>query len=116
MITLALLLSSPWAQAGNWLVCDFTVAITGKDQDNLIGNIIRHSQGNAPACQAIGPSLVFQPETADYQHVLPRSRWPKPGQPIHLRYRQLDGYCKGDGNTHPCTIRHYSLLTHSFSN
>jgi hypothetical protein len=70
----------------------------------------------APAvkdCPAKGATLVFAPETADYQSMIPHKNWPKPGATINMRYQYLDGMCKGDlgpASAHPCRIKHYPVL------
>ena len=60
-------------------------------------------------CPEQGTTLMFMPETSDYQALLPRRSWPKKGQVVGIDYRYLDGICKGDGNSHPCRIKHYSV-------
>ncbi|MCD5996144.1 hypothetical protein KDX38_21660 [Pseudomonas sp. CDFA 602] len=62
-------------------------------------------------CPEEGASLTFTPETADYQNQLPRRKWPIKGQSVRVKYRYLDGLCKGDGNSYECRIKHYPVVS-----
>ncbi|MCP1641611.1 hypothetical protein J2T41_001207 [Pseudomonas citronellolis] len=107
------LLALPSAQAANWQVCRLEVEISGIRTQPYPGLRARVLQTRAqPAnaeCPPPGQLIEFEPESPDYQSMVPRKQWPKPGQRIRMRYQYLDGTCKNDGNPKPCRIRHYPL-------
>jgi len=107
-----LLLCAP-AIAGNWVVCDARIKVTAHRGGRLLGEIVQVLPGRGGSCFQRGEELDFTPETPDYQRMLPRPAWPKPGELATLRYRSLIGFCKGDGVTRPCTIEHHSILRRS---
>jgi hypothetical protein len=96
-------------QAKQWIICDARIRVSAHGETKLSAKIVHTSPANPHSCFKSGEVLQFEPETADYQQMLPRKAWPKPGQHARLRYRELSGFCKGDGITKPCTIRHYSI-------
>lgn len=96
--------------AKSWVICDARINISAHGKNELSAKVVDTSQTNPPSCFKSGELLQFEPETADYQQVLPKKAWPKPGQHVRLRYRELNGVCKGDGLDKPCTIRHYSIM------
>lgn len=96
--------------ARQWIVCDAQIKVTEHGEKHLSAKIVHTSPANPSSCFKPGEALQFEPETADYQQMLARKAWPKPGQLAKLRYRELKGFCKGDGVTTPCTIRHYSII------
>lgn len=98
------------ALAGPWEICDYTVQIESSAPSGVRTTVKEASLNNPELCEKVGVSLSFAPESENYQSVLPRKRWPKVGTTATLRYRQLTGFCKRDGDTQPCTIRHYSVL------
>jgi hypothetical protein len=107
---LVLLASPLLAFAGQWEICDYTVQIESSVPSGVRATVKEVVPKNPDICEKVGAALNFEPESADYQSVLPRKRWPKVGTVATLRYRQLVGFCKNDGNTQPCTIKHYSIL------
>lgn len=109
-IALVLALVPQFAQAGRWMVCDLTIQTTAREEQGIRAVIVGARKTNPLMCPQIGTELGFAPETPDYQQVLRRKAWPTPGQRSHLRYRELQGWCKNDGNQGACTIRHYSIL------
>lgn len=98
------------ALAGPWEICDHTIQIESSSPSDVRATVKEAAPKNRELCLKVGASLSFVPESEDYQSVLPRKRWPKVGSTVTLRYRQLTGFCKRDGDTQPCTIRHYSVL------
>ena len=98
------------AFAGQWEICDYTVQIERSAPSGVRATVSGVASNNPDFCEQVGAALNFEPESADYQSVLPRKHWPKVGTAATLRYRQLVGFCKNDGNTQPCTIKHYSIL------
>jgi hypothetical protein len=111
LAALALLASPLSALAGPWEICDYTVQIESTAPSGVRAVVTETAPKNLDWCVKVGGSLSFAPESEDYQSVLPRKRWPKVGTVATLRYRQLAGICKNDGNDRPCTIKHYSVLT-----
>ncbi|MDR7305688.1 hypothetical protein J2X15_000966 [Rhodoferax saidenbachensis] len=111
LATLVIFTSPLLALAGQWEICDYTVQIESSALSGVRATVKEATLKNPELCEKIGTSLSFSPESEDYQSVLPRKRWPKVGTITALRYRQLTGFCKRDGDTQPCTIRHYSVLT-----
>jgi hypothetical protein len=109
-IALLLVLVPVFAQAASWAVCDLTIQTKASEANGIRAVIVSASETNPLTCPQAGAELGFAPETPDYQQVLPRKQWPKPGQRSHLRYRELKGWCKNDGAQGACTIRHYSIL------
>ncbi len=112
LVTLVIFASPLIALAGPWEVCDYTVQIESSAPSGVRATVKEASLKNPELCEKVGASLSFTPESEDYQSVLPRKRWPKVGTTAALRYRQLTGFCKRDGDTQPCTIQHYSVLPH----
>lgn len=108
--TLLLCALPTFALADAWLICDYSIAIRALDSAGLRAVVLKAAGRNPVSCLHPGTELSFRPETADYQNELPRRRWPQPQQTARLRYRELSGFCKNDGNTKPCTIVHYSIL------
>lgn len=99
--------------ASSWQICRLQLRITDVVTNpfpQLQAEILKVSAKAASVvCPEQGTTLMFTPETSDYQTVIPRRSWPKKGQVVRIDYRYLDGICKGDGNSHPCRIQHYSL-------
>ncbi len=108
-LLLGLLLCAP-AMAGNWVVCDARIQVTAHRGERLQAEVVQVLPGRGSGCFQRGDVLDFAPETPDYQRMLPRRSWPRPGELATLRYRSLTGFCKGDGFTRPCTIEHHSIL------
>jgi hypothetical protein len=100
---------SPSAQAAEWKICDLQVQLRDKQSNpaELQTRVKESSTPNAAECPQPGTALSFHPETEDYQTMLPRRQWPKPGQTVLVRFRYLDGECKDRG---PCRIKHYSVI------
>ncbi|MFP8779255.1 hypothetical protein [Hydrogenophaga sp. RWCD_12] len=109
-IALLLAAAPVFANAASWTVCDLTIQTRAREENGIRAVIVGVRKTNPSTCPKAGAELGFAPETPDYQQVLPRQRWPKPGQRSRLRYRELDGWCKNDGAQGACTIRHYSIL------
>lgn len=109
-IALVLALAPVLAQAASWTACDLTIQTTAREDRGIRAVVVGARKINPVTCPQTGTELSFEPETPDYQQVLRRKEWPKPGQRSHLRYRELQGWCKNDGNQGACTIRHYSIL------
>ena len=109
-LTLLLAVAPVVAQAANWTVCDLTIQTRAREAKGIRAVIVGVRMTNPLTCPQVGAELGFAPETPDYQQVLPRRQWPKPGQRSQLRYRELAGWCKNDGAQGACTIRHYSML------
>lgn len=101
------------ALASSWQICRMELRITDVVTNpfpKLQAEILKVSVKTATViCPEQGTTLMFTPETSDYQAVLPRRSWPKKGEVVRIDYRYLDGICRGDGNSHPCRIQHYSL-------
>lgn len=97
------------AQAADWKICDLQVQLREKQSNpaELQTRVKDSSTPNDAECPQPGTALSFRPETEDYQSMLPRRQWPKPGQTAVVRFRYLDGMCKDRG---PCRIKHYSLI------
>jgi hypothetical protein len=110
LIALVLFASPLLAFAGQWEICDYTVQIERSAPSGVRATVKETASKNLALCEKVGANLRFAPESEDYQSVLPRKRWPKVGTAATLRYRQLVGFCKNDGNTQPCTVKHYSIL------
>lgn len=104
---------TPWAYAGNWEVCRMEVEIietVKQPYPGLKGRVESVKAQSASAqCPQHGEVIAFEPESADYQSMIPRKHWPKPGQRVWMRYQYLDGWCKRDGNDGPCRIEHYPM-------
>jgi hypothetical protein len=110
-LTALILLASPLlAFAGQWEICDYTVQIESSIPSGVRAKVTVAAPNNPDFCEKVGATLTFEPESENYQSMLPRKRWPKVGTAATLRYRQLVGFCKRDGDTQPCTIKHYSIL------
>ncbi|MFY8042165.1 MAG: hypothetical protein ACOVOD_04495 [Rhodoferax sp.] len=112
LATLVLCTSPLLASAGQWEICDYAIQIDSSAPSGVRATVKEAALKNPELCEKVGASLTFAPESEDYQSVLPRKRWPKVGATTALRYRQLTGFCKNDGDTKPCTIRHYSIFPH----
>ncbi|ROM87593.1 hypothetical protein BK652_00640 [Pseudomonas brassicacearum] len=101
------------AHAGTWQICRLElhiVEVVKKPYPQLEARVARASPASATVeCPQQGSTIRFIPETPDYQSTLPRRQWPAKGQSMRVDYRYLDGVCKGDGNQHPCRIKHYPL-------
>lgn len=99
--------------ASSWQICRMELRITDVMTNpfpKLQAEILKVSVKTATViCPKQGTTLMFTPETSDYQAVLPRRSWPKKGQVVRIDYRYLDGICKGDGHDYLCRIKHYSL-------
>lgn len=98
------------ALAGQWVICDYSIKVKEITRSDLRAKVITAVAKNSETCLKQGAELSFKPETEDYQGHLPRKAWPKAGQTAKLRYRELTGFCKNDGDTKPCTIVHYSII------
>lgn len=99
------------SHAAEWEVCRYEIRVTKIDfHENTISAVLEDPDGSlGEECPPVGQTLTFMPETLDYQSPLPRKKWPRVGQTRKLIYRHLDGVCKGDGNPHPCRIKHFSV-------
>ena len=100
----------PSAHAGSWTICNYTIETLATNASGIRAEIKKAASNNPDTCLAVGAVIGFKPETPDYQSELARRKWPKAGQLSQLRYRELDGICKNDGNEKPCTITHYSIM------
>lgn len=109
-ITLFLALAPVLAQAASWTVCDLTIQTMAREDRGIRAVVVAARKTNPLTCPQADVELSFAPETPDYQQVFRRKEWPKPGQRSDLRYRELQGLCKKDGNPGACIIRHYSIL------
>ncbi|MGU3576508.1 hypothetical protein ACLBWZ_13305 [Brucellaceae bacterium C25G] len=109
MLALLLPLSITPSSAANWNICDLTVQVEKphNNEHKLFTKVISVKAKNSAECPNVGDALHFDPETEDYQSMIPRKNWPKPNKIVPIRYRYLDGVCKSSG---PCRIRHYSLM------
>lgn len=101
------------AHADDWQVCRLEVTIieTVKTPYPALKGQVK-SVTPKPAdteCPQRGETIQFKPESPDWQREVPRKKWPKPGQLVKMRYQYLDGTCMGDGNDHPCRIKHYPM-------
>lgn len=115
LLTLTLAALCAPAQASTWQICRMELRISDAPKPasaQLQAEVLKATPSSATAdCPTAGTTLTFVPETADYQTLLPRRAWPKKGQSVQVDYRYLDGICKGDGNDHPCRIKHYPVVT-----
>lgn len=104
---------APAAHAGNWQVCQLEVEITETLKlpvPGLKGRVVSVKPlPSSTQCPGKNSLIAFQPESADWQSMIPRKHWPTPGQRVWMRYQYLDGICKGDGNSRPCRIEHYPM-------
>ncbi|WP_434563831.1 hypothetical protein [Pseudomonas sp. Z4-20] len=98
-------------QAATWQICDLELKVTEvvkRPTPELQVQVLKARPASPGVeCPEEGAVLGFVPETADYQATLPRRQWPAKGQTVRIKYRYLDGICKGDGNDYPCRIEHY---------
>ncbi|WP_256676046.1 hypothetical protein [Pseudomonas sp. SCB32] len=101
------------AHAGNWQICRMEVEITEQvtqPYPGLKGRVESvQAQTSTAECPIRGEVIAFAPESADYQSMIARKHWPRPGERVRMRYQYLDGICKGDGNSRPCRIEHYPM-------
>lgn len=97
--------------AGNWAICDLRVHIDEFDKktQTLAAPIISVHKKESVECPEEKSQINFIPETLDYQSILKKKYWPKPGRTATIRYQYLDGICKSDGNDAPCRIKHFIL-------
>lgn len=109
----ALFLLACTGYASTWQICHLKVRIDRYHlQDQTVeARILELASKPGVECPRVGDTLVFAPETADYQNMLPRKAWPAKGTVTKMRYQYLDGWCKNDGNTEPCRIKHYPMGT-----
>ncbi|WP_457967119.1 hypothetical protein M1D68_13725 [Pseudomonas sp. R4-84] len=100
--------------AATWQICDMQLRVTEVVKQPFPGlraQVLKTSPASPKVeCPEVGAVISFIPETADYQSTLARRKWPAKGQAIRIKYRYLDGICKGDGNEHPCRIEHYPFV------
>jgi hypothetical protein len=101
------------ACAATWQIChlDVRVAPYQNGPQMLAARVLAVRSKPGVTCPAAGETIVFSPESTDYQSMLPRSAWPAVGSTVRMRYQYLDGTCKNDGNPKPCRIEHYPLDT-----
>ena len=94
------------AYTNTWQVCKLTVKINQiiKDDQKIEATVIKVAHKPQVECPAQGETIIFTPETADYQFILPKKHWPKAGKVVTMRYQYADGECKDRG---PCRIEHY---------
>lgn len=101
-------------QASTWQICHMElriVEVLKQPYPQLQAQVMKVTPKSASVeCPAQDSLLTFTPETPDYQTTLPRRQWPVKGQSLQVDYRYLDGICKGDGNSHPCRIKHYPVV------
>lgn len=101
-------------QASTWQICQMElriVEVLKQPYPQLQAQIVKaRPKSTSVECPAQDSLLTFTPETPDYQATLPRRQWPGKGQSVRVDYRYLDGICKGDGNPHPCRIKHYPMM------
>jgi len=101
-------------QASTWQICHMElriVEVLKQPYPQLQAQIVKvRPKSSSVECPVQGSLLTFTPETPDYQTTLPRRQWPRKGQSLQVDYRYLDGICKGDGNSHPCRIKHYPVV------
>ncbi|WP_434568674.1 hypothetical protein [Pseudomonas sp. Z3-8] len=102
------------AQAATWQICDIQLHVTEvvkRPTPKLQAQVLKARPASPSVeCPEEGAVISFIPETADDQATLPRRKWPGKGQAIRIKYRYLDGICKGDGNDYPCRIEHYPFV------
>jgi hypothetical protein len=100
--------------AATWQICDMQLQVTEvvkQPYPGLRAQVLKTRPASPDVeCPEEGAVISFIPETADYQATLARRKWPAKGQAIRIKYRYLDGICKGDGNEHPCRIEHYPFV------
>lgn len=107
-LVLACLCHAPMAQAATWQVCRMDLTIQTAEKGQIQAKVARVTPSrDASECPAKGELIRFAPETADYQSLLPRKQWPKVGSQVRWRYIYLHGFCKNDGASAACVIRHY---------
>lgn len=106
-----LCLPSHTASAGQWIVCRYEMEVVQVDrrERHLSARLVRSITRLNDECPKPGETLIFTPESTDYQSMLPIKKWPRAGVRSTLTYRHLDGICKNDGNPKPCRIKHYSI-------
>jgi len=101
-------------QASAWQICGMALRITDvlkQPAAQLQATVLKVTPASSTVeCPEVGATVVFTPETTDYQAPLPRRQWPRKGQSVQVNYRYLDGVCKGDGNEYACRIQHYPLV------
>lgn len=99
------------ANASTWQTCHLDVRIAPHQARMLAARLLKVRSKPGVTCPAPGETIVFAPESADYQTMLPRKAWPATGSTVRMRYLYLDGTCKNDGDPKPCRIEHYPLDT-----
>lgn len=107
-VLLAALAFGSRADAAGWQICTYQARVLQHQTGQI--QAVLHRSKHSGDCPPNGSVLSFAPETADYQSLLPRKKWPKKGRPFRLVYRYLDGICKNDGNDRACRIEHFSVL------
>lgn len=101
------------AQAGTWMICRLEVQVletVKKPRPSIrvtVGSAIPVT--SEAECPVTGSILDFEPESFDYQTMLPKRQWPRAGRSLKMRYLYLDGICKNDGDPRPCRIEHYPV-------
>lgn len=102
-------------QASAWQICSMELRITEVLKQpfaQLQAQVLKITPASTTVeCPEVGTTVTFTPETTDYQSPLPRRQWPGKGQSVQIKYRYLDGICKGDGNDYPCRIKHYPMVS-----
>lgn len=110
---LLLVLCEP-VHAATWQICSLQLRITDvvkHPYPQLQAQVLKVKPASPTVeCPPEGATLLFTPETTDYQRTLPRRQWPHKGQTVQVDYRYLDGVCKGDGHSHACRIKHYPVV------
>lgn len=108
-MALAMLFHAPMSHAGAWQRCQLDLTIQRSDDKSQMQAKVDRVRPSPDAldCPKSGDVIRFTPETSDYQELLPRKHWPKVGSKVRWRYIYLHGFCKNDGNSAACVIRHY---------
>lgn len=100
--------------ANTWERCELKLAILAHDfnpHPTLKAKVTDvRKQTRSAECPKIGEVISFEPETRDYQSILPRKKWPQKGAIVQWRYIYLDGICKNDGDPIECRIKHYPQI------
>ena len=115
MSVLPLLALCEPAHAATWQICSMELRITAVLNDpypHLKAKVLRVRPASPTIeCPDKDATILFSPETTDYQNILPRRQWPKKGASVHIDYRYLDGLCKGEGHSYECRIKHYPIVS-----